>query len=161
MDEIEINEEIERKRLEELLYNKEEENEDAKASASVEKEEKPKRKYNGTRESVLKALQVRVNKSNERKRIKEENEMKLKFIQQTKQDEIDLEYEKALKIKEKLEKCREKDAKASVSARKQKEINEEMEEEPEKKLIKETSKEILKQKYLEEMKKRVMYDLFS
>lgn len=126
---------------------------DASANEELKKPtKKDGRGSGGTREQMLKAVEVRKQKAIQRQKEKEDKEMKLREIEEIKKKKLDDEYEEALKIKQALEKKKKLE---------EPEIKQAIERKEQKQLIKTASRDILKDKFLEEAKKRVMNDLFS
>jgi hypothetical protein len=129
-------------------------------------EEKVVKKSNkATKERMKELNEIKKKKNEIKKAEKEELKKKLEEIEKLKKERIELEYQQALRNKSRIEEADEEEEEeeeeeviqpikraAPVKARQAPAPAE---------LYKKASRDILKDKYIEEVKKRVMSDLFS
>ena len=117
--------------------------------------EKPKKKGQ-SKERMMELHKIRSQKADERRKEKEELKLKQEEIEKIKKEKIEFEYEEAKKIKEAIDKKR------NPKVVKEKVVKENK---IEKKNLyneyNEVSREILRNKFHDELKRRVMADLFS
>jgi hypothetical protein len=104
----------------------------------------PPKSKKATRERMIELNQIKIKKNEGKRKQKEELKNKIEEIERIKNDKIEFEYEEAMKLKKAIE---DKRAKQQIPQTKD--------------LYKIASREILKDKYMDEVKKRVMSDLFS
>ena len=114
----------------------------------------PKKKRGQSAEQMVEVRKKQITKGQERRDLKAKKEE----TERIKKEKVELEYEEALRVKQAIEKRKEKliieNNKPKIE--KHKEIVKEN-----KQIYKSASRDILKEKYMEEARKRVIMDLFT